>query len=109
MRDVYAFIFCFILRIYVYNVFIFTLDFWIAIRDRLARIQYSPEQIIPGVCQHRLISRDAIKYIRQIPHTAVLIRSWIANCVTFRHCYLLCGLQKCAAKRALTVRSRENA
>lgn len=34
---------------------------------KLARIQYSPGQIIPGVCQHRLISRDAIKYTRQIP------------------------------------------
>lgn len=42
--------------------------------EKLARIQYSPGQIIPGVCQHRLISRDAIKYSRQIPHTAALIR-----------------------------------
>lgn len=42
--------------------------------EKLARIQYSPGQIIPGVCQHRLISRDAIKYTRQIPHTAPLIR-----------------------------------
>lgn len=42
--------------------------------ENLARIQYSPGQIIPGVCQHRLISCDAIKYIRQIPHTAALIR-----------------------------------
>lgn len=33
---------------------------------KLARIQYSLGQIIPGVCQHRLISRDAIKYTQQI-------------------------------------------
>lgn len=42
--------------------------------EKLARIQYSLGQIIPGVCQHRLISRDAMKYTRQIPRTAALIR-----------------------------------